>query len=351
MLPLDRLKITGRWLLNGGVIWLSSSAAEVSFTVKDGSRLTVTLAGDDTARDPERETNRARYEILVNGQSLGRYLMSESTRTHTLADGAEARALRVRIVKLSEAQDSSLGVVSVDTDGEISPAPKKPLKIEFIGDSITCAYGVEGTLDKPYSTVTENALFSYAVLAANALNADYQLTAFSGFGIVSAYTESGVIDRERLVPSFYGRVGTSRACLPGGAAIQDAAWDFSVFQPDFVVINLGTNDMSYCRDDAEKIQRYSDEYVEFLKSVRAHNPGARILCLLGIMGEALCPAMEAAAAKYRALTGDTRVRALSVADQRPEDGYGTAFHPSPITHQKLAGRVTDALASWTREED
>ena len=69
------------------------------------------------------------------------------------------------------------------------------------------------------------------------------------------------------------------------------------------------------------------------------------------MGEALCPAMEAAVAEYRALTGDDRVRALSVPDQRAEDGYGTAYHPSPITHRKLAGRVSDTLSRWTRGED
>lgn len=351
MLLMDCMKITGRRLTLDGILWLSSSAAEVSFAAERASRLTVTLAGDEAACDPERETARARYDIFVNGQSLGPFLMSEKTRVHVLADGAEARALRVRIVKLSEAQESSLGIASVETDGEILPEPEKPLKIEFVGDSITCAYGVEGNLDTPYSTATENALLSYAALAANALNADYQLTAYSGYGIVSAYTEDGTIDRERLVPSYYDRVGFSRARLPGGAAVQDFKWDFSAFEPDFVVINLGTNDMSYCLDDAEKARDYTRAYVDFLKLVRKRNPRARILCLLGVMGRALCPAMEAAAADYRGQTGDDRVRALSVPDQSAEDGYGTAYHPTPVTQRKLAERVADALGGWLREAD
>lgn len=349
MSPFARVRILGRFMEKDNVLWLSSSAAEISFSVSGCTFLKIELAGDSSSGDPE-EISCARYDILVDGRSAGPFLMTEKTRVHALADGNQKRNLRVRIVKLSESQDSSIGISGIETDGEIAPEAEKPLKIEFIGDSITCAYGVEGSLDEPYTTTTENASISYAALAAKALDADFQITAFSGFGVVSGYTLDGVINTESLLPPYYDSVGFSRSSLPDGTSVQEYAWDFARFQPDFAVVNLGTNDMSYCLDE-EKKDAYREKYVEFLKTVRARNPKAKILCVLGVMGESLCPWMEKAAADYRAQTGDERVRALSVPDQLSEDGYGTDYHPSPVTHRKLADRVSDALAQWMREGD
>ena len=69
----------------------------------------------------------------------------------------------IRIVKLSEVSDSTFGIVSVDAVGMISPLVATEKKIEFIGDSITCAYGVEGkSSGEPFMTSTENFMKSYA---------------------------------------------------------------------------------------------------------------------------------------------------------------------------------------------
>ena len=59
------------------------------------------------------------------------------------------------------------------------------------------------------------------------------------------------------------------------------------------MINLGTNDMSYVLEYTDRREEYIRGYVEFLKKIRSRNPKARILCVLGIMGTALCPAVEA----------------------------------------------------------
>ena len=55
----------------------------------------------------------------------------------------------------------------------IEPTPKKNLSIEFIGDSMTCAYGVEGKdQNEHFKTSTENFSKSYAYLASQILNID-----------------------------------------------------------------------------------------------------------------------------------------------------------------------------------
>ncbi len=65
-------------------------------------------------------------------------------------------------------------------------------------------------------------------------------------------------------------------------------WDFSKHQPDVVVVNLGTNDDSYCKNDSTRQEEYKTEYVEFIKEIRQNNPNAAIICTR-IMGDRLYP--------------------------------------------------------------
>ena len=53
-------------------------------------------------------------------------------------------------------------------------------------------------------------------------------------------------------------------------------WDFQKFQPDVVVVNLGTNDGSGTRD-MEKVEK---AVIDFLRKIRACNPESiRDICL------------------------------------------------------------------------
>ena len=339
------VKILGRYWILPDALWLSSSASEISFRFRAKSGVTIRLLGDESAGVQEDERAWARYETYLNGKSLGQGRM-DSPRKTVFVNAGEGE---IRFVKLSESQDSSLGVECVELDGEIEPLPEKRLKIEFVGDSITCGYGVEGSLDESYTTATENAEKAYACLTAKALDADACLVSFSGFGILSGYTGDGAINTESLLPPYYDRVGVCGRALANGARVQDESWDFSCFVPDAVVVNLGTNDMSYCLDDGEKKQTFRRKYAAFLKTVRRAHPGARILCALGAMGTSLCPYMERAVADFIAETGDTRVRALALNDQRAEDSYGTDYHPSEKTHRMIAETVTEALRAWMKE--
>ena len=59
----------------------------------------------------------------------------------------------------------------------------------IIGDSITCGYGVEGDVeDEIFCTAKENPSKAYSLLTAQELNAEYQIVAWNGKGVISAYT-------------------------------------------------------------------------------------------------------------------------------------------------------------------
>ena len=343
-----QVKKLGHMIDDGEQVWLISSAAEIAFRVTGAARVLLKLRADHSVLFPEKETLLPRFEIRLDGKKILDARLTAEDAAVTVYEGKEKRDAEIRLIKLNEG-NSLFALRDIMTDGQVEPLPDRPLKMEFIGDSITCGYGVEGKSEmETFTTATENAAKAYAFLTAEALNADAMLTCFSGHGIVSGYTgDPAVRNGADLVPPYYEKEGRNDFLLPTGKYAQDTDRDFSLFQPDYIVLNLGTNDLSWCQTDEARGAEYAKLYVEFLKTVRRDNPKARILCTLGEMGTGLNRMMQQAAEEYCKETGDKRIRVLLLEEQDAErDGYGSDFHPNEISQRLLAGKVTDALRKW-----
>lgn len=333
-------KLIGRTLDKNDVTWLVQSGSAVECTVT-GTKASVTIAGDGNVYSDAKY--RPRYAVYVDDELLTDVVMGEPEQTVQLFSGTANRTATVKIIHLSEANNGAVGVKQFDiTSGAsrpVKPTAKKDLSIEFIGDSITCAYGVEA--DSQYvsfETGTENFTMSYAYLTAGLLNADYSAVSYSGHGIISGYTNDGSINTDSLVPDFYTVVGKP--------ADYQTEWDFNANPNDVVVINLGTNDNTYLSKDYEgRGPSFTEAYVDFLTLIREKNPDAHIICTVGTMGCAeVYPYIEEAVAAF----GDAKVSSYLCATQdMTNDGLGADWHPSPVTHQKsayvLADKIADAL--------
>jgi lysophospholipase L1-like esterase len=125
--------------------------------------------------------------------------------------------------------------------------------------------------------------------------------------------------------------------------MQDVTWDFAKYQPELVVLNLGTNDDSYCKDDSLRRQQFTEKYVDFLMRIRKNNPKATILCMVGLMGERIYPAVENAVERYTNETAETNVYAMKLNEQLPEDGLVSCSHPTEISHEKASVVVADKI--------
>ena len=344
------VKLLGHVVDDGEQVWLISSAAEAGFRVSGATKTALKLRADDTVTDPAKETLLPRFEILADGEKILDTRLTEKDVTVTVFESSDKRDAGIRLIKLNEG-NSLFALREIVTDGRIEPLPARPLKMEFIGDSITCGYGVEGKSEaETFTTATENAAKGYAFLTAEALGADAMLTCYSGHGIISGYTgDPAVINDADLVPPYYEKEGRNEFRLPTGKYAQETDRDFNAFQPDYIVLNLGTNDLSWCGTDESRDKAFAELYTGFLKTVRKHNPQARILCTLGVMGTGLNPMMQLAAEEYCKETGDRKIRVLLLDEQDAvRDGYGSDFHPNEITQRLLAGTVTDALRKWMK---
>ncbi len=353
----DAAKQLGRTVYHpdSNTLWCSLSGSGIDFSFY-GTECAASLVADSaytggTAAAP-------RYAVYVNGTRTQVDQLTEATRTVTIRNpGVAEDACEVRIVKLSESAQSALGISKLTVtspksvyeahkDATLIPADDKAHLIEFIGDSITCGYGVDGEYNVDhFQTANEDATKAYAIRTAEKLGADYSLVCYSGHGILSGYTSGGTLNKRDLVPPYYELCGHCSAKLPEGGKIQDDKWDFAK-KPDLIVINLGTNDSSYTGYDVAKMKEFAAAYVEFLRQIREKNPDAPILCTLGIMGGTLCDAIDLAVMNYQQETGDKNIGVMRFDMQSEQDGYAVDWHPSAATHEKASDKLSAYIREW-----
>lgn len=328
------VKQLGRTYFKDNVLWLAFSGTGVDFDYT-GKDLDITVVGDMAAFGAEE--NQARVAVYVDGERVIDQMVNEGEMKLDVFQSDEAKTVNVKVIKLSETAMSCCGLKPVELgEGEtMAPAAAKTHRIEFIGDSITCGYGVDDEdRDHHFSTTTEDCTKAYAYKTAQKLDADYSLVSISGYGIISGYSGDGKKVPEQTIPQYYDKLGFSWGGAFGEEKPSDIEWDFSKFEPEVVVINLGTNDASYAKKKDSK-QEYTDGYVAFLKQIREKNPNARIYMTLGIMGQDLNSNMKQAYLDYTKETGDENVAFLDFPIQNGnEDGYAADWHPTEATHEK-----------------
>jgi lysophospholipase L1-like esterase len=285
-----------------------------------------------------RLTGGQQYTVLIDGQ-VGPKLTSTGG-SDSLATGLAAGEHQVELYRRTEANQGESRFLGFDiADGELlAPPPAPERRIEIIGDSISCGYGDEGAdMSCMFSPDTENHYLTYGAIAARNLGAELSTIAWSGKGVVCNYGDdaSSCVDP---MPNQFPRTLPSRT---------DSVWDFSLFQPQAVVINLGTNDLSTNVDPTE--QEFVAAYVTLLERMRTAYPDALILCTIGPLlgGADLTTARTyiASAVQQRADAGDAGVRTFELEPTNPEDGYGCDYHPSLRTHEIMAAVLTDELSA------
>lgn len=345
----DKVKVTGRTLFAEGVRYLGYSGSSASFTFV-GKKAVAEIWSD---ADAWGEELKGRIAVYVNNgeEPVKRICLDKPEGIYTLYESDTEEQVTVKIMKYSEAAFGKCGIryIEIDTDKLCPPPTACERKMEIIGDSITCGYGVEAENElQPFHTATENPTKSYSLLTAKDLGAEVNLVSWSGNGIVSGYVEETATEPSDkwLMPEVYRYTDISGSeKLFGEDESRWEKWDFSRFVPDIILINLGTNDCSWCKDIQERKNDYRDRYVEFLKYIRENNPRAEILCMLGTMDQRVLKELEEAVKIFKTTQKDEKVHFLSLPPQNPEDGYGADWHPCEFTQKKTAELVVREIKS------
>jgi hypothetical protein len=223
------------------------------------------------------------YNVILDADSLFIFRPDTFKKYYTLASGLDAGKHSLEIFKRTEWDRGTTLFYGFKILGDAKlldkDAPKNKA-IEFYGNSITAGYAVDdfSGSDRSDSIFTNNWL-SYANLTARHYNANYSCICKSGIGITISWFPL-------LMPEIYDRLNPNDTT---------SCWDFSLFTPNIVVINLFQND-SWLVNRPERAefktnfgtQAPSDAYIikayqDFVVSVRGHYPQAKIICALGTM--------------------------------------------------------------------
>ena len=215
--------------------------------------------------------------------------------------------------------------------GEVIQARRKKRHLALIGASMTCGFGNEGaTADEPFRPATENVYMSYGCIAARAVDADVEIEAWSGKKMWPDETMAAIYDLTSPMDP-------------------NSVYDFKSASPEAIVINLSTNDFSKGNPDEAG---WTSAYKGFIGRLRTHYPKAWIYPSLGSMmtdrPESRKPLSTARGYLTRVvdslrMAGDKHLRFLEFDPMQDDDGSGAGHHPSILTHERMAGKLEEAL--------
>lgn len=314
------LRFSGRWDSRdtGGprAMW-SACSVWLRF---NGSALNVQLGGQGGNA----------FQAAIDGKPTSVITLTDGTSLYAVASNLAKGEHTVELCKRTEA---FAGIVQVKgfqltAGGKLFDLPKVTRRVEFIGDSITAGYGNEAaTKEEHFTNSTENAWLAWGAVAARALKAELMCEAQSGIWLM----ENG---KDEPMPKRWDRT------FPNDAG---STWDFSRWQPDAVVVNLGTNDSNR----PIEAKAWTDSYRAFIARIRAAYPKAHIFLTIGAMGHGpggVIATLNTAIAAACAKDGDAKVHALALANQDAANGIGADWHPSVKTHQLMADAIAAEIA-------
>jgi lysophospholipase L1-like esterase len=336
--PTDsRLQYTGRMEVSSASAVFSHPGVSIKLRFKGDA---IELLLKDHGAGDERTTNY--YQLTLDGQTPVKFAVRASQTVYELGRNLTPGEHTVELIKLTESYVGRSELQGFRIHGQLLTPPARPaLKLEFIGDSITCGYGNEVSIleaQNPttnFHSVNENITKAYGSLAARALGAEAMTVCYSGRGMYRNNTGSTT----STLPQIYDQV------LPDQAAPR---WDFTLYTPDIVVLNLGTNDFAPGVPDSTRFQA---AYTDFVTRLRGYYPRARIICAVGpMLSDGYPPGQNqwttiqgwvSSVVKGFNDRGDARVHYLAF--ERQKEPYGEDWHPSAATHAAMATRLTEFI--------
>ena len=333
----------------GFPLFWAGSGAEFLFT---GTDLSLDLQASFTKMEPW-------IAAELNGAPIIRMPLSRGINRISLLRGmTPGVAKHIRLFKetqpVFEDDEHFLCLTAIHADGgEFLPLPDSRYRLEFVGDSLTSGEGVIGARSE---TDWVPALFSasrtWARMASDLIGADFHVISQSGWGIRSGWEN----DPGHALPKYYSQVCGISKSPEGKKYGSDRKYDFSDWQADAVIINLGANDVgamdspewtgedgeTFCqRNTPESLLLLENAVFSFLSEIRSMNPHAKIVWAYGMLGEMLSLQIKNAIDRYRRENNDPNVWYLSL-PQATEETMGSREHPGYACHE-AAARVTAGL--------
>lgn len=293
---------------------------------------------DGTSARMVTKLNSGYFMVELDNQEPYKIHSSEEDSVVVIAEGLKDREHRLTLTYINEGmflRPVFYGLMLDKGKGLVRRPELPQRKIEFIGNSITCGYGIEGDgTEKKFLYETENQYYTYAALTARELQAQCLVVARSGIGIYrncNGRRRGDAKNMQALYP--YTLFGT-----------EGELWDFKRYTPDLVCVNLGTNDTTL---PGYEVTLLTSAYKRFLKTLRQKYPKATIVLLTGpiVKRKRLTDIRQAQQEAIRdaKARGDHKIYTFEFTPDDGSLGYGTHRHPSLERNKVMAEELTAYL--------
>lgn len=290
------------------------------------------------ASDTKNQPNYARLKVYIDDKpaSPEPFSLDKPCDTYTVATICDNKVHKISIVKITEALFSYARFLNIQVEnGDILPLPYETdtrAKVEFIGDSITCGYGVLGSPNSEFDINEEDGELSYAAIVAKELNLNARYTSVSGYGMYCEYTGN----LKGTLPYIYPY--TNYFVDP------ETLYNYQEFIPELVVVNLGTNDCDFL-SQTEIQEKFITCYQDFLKLIRSQYPDTKLLCVCGTLRHEAFPFIQKACDILKK-QGFQDIYTLELPYHNVKENGQASNHPSPVTHQKDAKRIIQKIKEF-----
>lgn len=301
-----------------------------------GSGANFRFSGEALEAVIEAETGDSWLNVAL-GEETRPLKLRQGRHAYTFTGHSNGEPPEVRLVRRTGPQTGAVTFHGF-RGGGLEPIEPPERRILILGDSITVGYGVLGPDETcAYSPETEDHEATYAASLRRAFGAEVHAIAISGRG---------------LVRNWDGGEGAHMREVWAWLTPEGGVWDAGRFQPDAILIALGTNDFS----TADPGDAFTEEYTSLLRNLADGYPGA---ALYAVTGPLLPPdirtrletAVDQAVASFAAGGGTASRISLPLA----EDGhvYGCDWHPGRDTQALMARILIDSLSAdldWTAQD-
>jgi len=308
------ISYVGRTAVSSGVVSFDWSGVEFSLEF-EGTSISLIFSGG----------NQNEYDITIDGKALPTLTITSGNLTpYPIAFGLTDTTHTLTVAKRTEAffGVQALHTIVLDTGKWLQPSTPLPTrKLEFIGDSITCGYGDEGTFPCSFSAQTENNLKGYSGLVGDHFKAQISVECWSGKGLVRNYGDKNITSPDPL-PSYYNKTLASIDNSP--------EWEFK-WIPNGVVINLGTNDYSTQPFPPQTV--FIPAYLDFIKYIRMHyGQDVQLFLVCGPMtGSPCCDYVQQVVTQAQ-----PNVHYVNLQGILTQSDLGCDYHPNVSGHSKMA---------------
>lgn len=302
---------------------------------------------------------------FIDGAFISRQMLTPGSYSLCLFRGMSRDVVKnVKFIRelqpMTDDEASHLLVRGLRTDGEFLPVADSRYKLEFIGDSITSGEGTYGAKgDQPWIPMFMSASRHYAAMTSQALGAEYRLLSQGGWGTLCGWDNNP----QHALPLYYEQI-----CGLAAGSVNEALGalkpnPFDEWQPDAIIVNLGTNDCSAFHQPAwvnpitgetfkqhgrgksfneKDLARFEKAVTDFLTLLRSHNEKAHIVWVYGMLGYNLTLPLTEAISTYKRESGDRKIGFLQLPTTTKKT-EGARFHPGVQVHEQAAAILTEYL--------